>query len=302
VKSMTSSSAFWFRELQPDSHEEIAYLCEKLVYSGRSRFQRIDIIDTMLHGRMLFLDGVAQSAQHDEFIYHEMLVHPAIFSVSKARSVLIIGGAEGATLREVLRHKEVERVVMVEIDKELIAVCRRLLPSWHKGSFEDPRLQLVIQDGRQFLQDCPETFDAIIVDLSDPEEGGPALFLFTRQFYQLLRDRLNPGGCVTLQGEAVSPQGLALHARITNTLRSVFPVVRPYMYSIHSFHRPDAHILAARDPQWSLEALVERSMNASLPLLYFSPEIARAMFHLPPYLHKGYEMYNQILTDDKPTY
>ena len=287
----------WFREPAHDG-VEVDFLCEKMVYSGRSKFQQIDVVDTRGHGRMLFLDGIAQSAESDEFIYHELLAHPPLFSHPEPRSVLVIGGAEGATLREIFRHPGIERVVMVDIDEELVKVCKEHLASWHQGSYDDPRLELVIGDGRRFVETTRETFDAMVIDLSDPLEDGPAVFLFTREFYQLLREKLKPGGSISVQGEGISPLDLSLHARMVNTLRSVFPVVLPYPYSIYSFHRPDAHILASTDPQWSLDAYVRRIENSHLPLLYLSAEVAQGMFILPPYLLQAYETHKQILTDE----
>lgn len=297
MSSTQPSSYIWLRE-PVEGGLEISYQCDRVVYSGRSRFQQIDIVDTWLHGRMLFLDGVGQSSERDEFIYHEMLVHPALFSHPQPRSVLVIGGAEGATIREVLRHPGIERVVMVDIDDQLIEVCKNHLPEWHQGSYSDSRLELVTGDGRRYVEECQETFDSIIVDLSDPLEGGPAVLLFTREFYQLLRNRLAGGGAIGIQGEGISPQEVALHARMVNTLRAVFPVVHPYPYSLHSFHRPDAHILAISDPDWSADVFVQRIERASLPLRYLSPEMARGMFSLPPYLYQAYDQHNQILTDE----
>jgi spermidine synthase len=287
----------WFRE-PIGTGLEILYRCHSLVYRGQSPFQEIAIVDTEVHGRMLFLDGICQSSENDEFIYHEMLVHPALFGHPDPRRVLVIGGATGASLREIFRHPGIERVVMVDIDGELIDLCKRYLPQWHEGRFDDPRLELLIEDGRKYLETSSETFDSVILDLSDPFEGSPALLLFTREFYHLARARLTSKGTVTVQAQGISPEEVALHARITNTMKSVFPVVRPYPYTLHSFHRPDAHVLAALDPDWSSDALMERAQRTPLPLRYFSTEMARGMFNLPPYLHQVYVTFNRILTDD----
>lgn len=276
---------------------EIAYLCDERFYRGRSRYQRIDIVNSCMYGRMLFLDGVAQSAENDEFVYHEMLVHPALFSCESPASVLLIGGAEGATLREVLRHPGVRRVVMVEIDGELVEICKRHLPQWHQRSFEDPRLELIIGDGRRYVEQARETFDAIIVDLSDPLEGSPALYLFTREFYALIKKCLAPGGCAAFQGEGISPPGLGVHARMVHTLRQVFPKVLPYPYFLHSFHRPDAHILATLDPRWSPKLLASRMESMALPLRYLTPAMARGIFSLPAYLSQAYRQPIRLLTD-----
>jgi spermidine synthase len=286
-----------FREPVQRGMEEIVYLCNRVVHSGRSRYQRIDVVDTLAHGRMLFLDGIAQSAEYDEFIYHEMLVHPALFSHPRARSVLVIGGAEGATIREVLRHPHVDRVVMVDIDEELVDVCRRHLPRWHRGSFDDPRVELVFDDGRRFLTRSTDRFDCIVIDLSDPDEGSPAQLLFTREFYEAVRDRLSPRGAVSVQGEGISPGSIALHARIKNTLDRVFPRVMACPYTLPSYHRPDAQILATTDPQWSLDAMVQRIGLSNMDLQYLSASFAQGMFLLPAYVAQAYGIHNEILSD-----
>ena len=288
---------FFVRECIGGGVEEISYACERLVFGGRSRFQDILIVDTSLHGRMLMLDGVVQSCERDEFIYHEMLVHPAMFSHERPRSVLVIGGAEGATIREVLRHPSVERVVMVDIDGQLVDACREHLGAWHRGSFDDPRVTIVIRDARAFVATSDERFDCILVDLSDPDPGSPALLLFTQEFYGILKNRLCPKGCLAVQGEGISPQDCVLHARMVNTLRSVFDRVHPYTYALPSFHRPDADILVTVDPGWSLDRMVSRAREAKLPLSYLSPEIAAAAFSLPPYLRDAYKAHRERLVD-----
>lgn len=277
--------------------EEISYACDRLVFSGRSRFQDILIVDTVLHGRMLMLDGVVQSCERDEFIYHEMLVHPAMFSHERPESVLVIGGAEGATIREVLRHPSVERVVMVDIDGELVEACREHLRAWHRGSFDDPRVTTVFQDARAFISATDERFDCILVDLSDPDPGSPAILLFTREFYEMLKNRLSPKGSMALQGEGISPQDCVLHARMVNTLRSVFDRVHPYLYALPSFHRPDADILVTLDAAWSVNRMVGRARGAAFPLSFLSPETAAAAFSLPPYLMHAYRAHREVLTD-----
>ncbi len=291
--------AYWYHELS-DGNDEVAYCCERIVYQGQSRHQKIDIVDSTAHGRMLFLDGVTQSAEADEFIYHEVLVHPPLLSHPAPRSVLIIGGAEGATLREVFRHRGIRRVVMVDIDEELIRVAKTYLGHWHQGSYDDQRLELVIGDGRKFLEESSETFDAIIVDLSDPLPDSPAVYLFTQEFYRLLSRRLSPLACAGIQGESVSPQDSNLHVKMVCTLRTVFPVVQPCLYFMPSFYRPDAHILVTNNQRWSPDGVAQRLRQAQLPLRYLSPPMVKAMCTLPPYLLQSYQACQDIITDARP--
>ena len=197
---------------------------ERVHFAGRTEYQDVTIQDTACFGRSLVLDGKTQSTELDEFIYHEALVHPALISHPKPRSVFIAGGGEGATAREVLAHRSVRRVVMVDIDSEVVELCRRFLPNHHQGAFDDPRLFLLHADAFAFLEESTETFDVAVIDVPDPLEGGPAYLLYTREFYELLRSRLNPGGAMVAQS---GPTGPAFYrqcfAAVANTIASVFP-------------------------------------------------------------------------------
>src|SRR5262249_47926390 len=152
------------------------------------------------YGRMLVLDGAIQSAEDDEALYHEMLVQPAMILHPHPENVLIIGGGEGATLREVLVHSSVRSAIMVDIDQEVVALCREHLGAWHCGAFDDPRVQVVYGDGRAFVENDDRYYDVVIVDVVDMLDNGPAQALYTRQFYELLYRRLHPQGIVVVQG------------------------------------------------------------------------------------------------------
>ena len=178
---------------------------ERVHFAGRTEYQDVTIQDTACFGRSLVLDGKTQSTELDEFIYHEALVHPALISHPEPRSVFIAGGGEGATAREVLAHRSVRRVVMVDIDSEVVELCRRFLPNHHQGAFDDPRLSLLHADAFAFLEESTETFDVAVIDVPDPLEGGPACLLYTREFYGLLRSRLNPGGAMVAQSGPPGP-------------------------------------------------------------------------------------------------
>jgi spermidine synthase len=198
-------------------------------------FQALEIVDTVSYGRCLFLDEKIQSGQSDEFVYHEALVQPALVAHPTPVRVFIAGGGEGATLREVLRHNTVENVVMVDIDAEAVAACRSLLQAVHQGAFDDPRVTLVYDDARAALERDTSRFDVILVDVTDPLAGGPSYRIFTKEFYELARARLNPNGLIAVQAESGDVGTLEGHLAIVKTLGAVFPRVAGYRAHVPSF-------------------------------------------------------------------
>jgi len=294
------SDPLWFME---DGAQRVAvrYRCQSIVYSGRTRFAKVDIVDTEEYGRMLFLDGIAQSAQQDEFIYHESLVHPPMLLHPNPTSVCIIGGAEGATIREVAKYRQVHQIVMVDIDEELVDICRQYLSDWNDSAFEDPRLELNFADGRKFLEETDYTFDVIIVDLNDPTEDSPAVFLFTREFYQLIVSRLSTAGVGCFQGTDLQPTKLTLHARMFNTLSSVFRWVVAYPYMMPSFHEVHSLILASKTLDVQNIDLGERLRLQEFRLQYLSPAFLNCLFIVPAYVEEAYQKHTELITDANPT-
>jgi spermidine synthase len=279
----------------------ISHRVKEHVLSTRSKFQKIDILDSYEYGRMLFLDNMMQSAEIDEFIYHEMLVHPALFTHGPVRSVCIVGGAEGATLREVLKHGP-DRVVMIDIDEELVGLCKRHLAIWSQGAYEDPRVELTFGDGRRFLEQTGETFDAIFVDISDPLEGRPSTPLFTGEFYDTVSRRLSSKGCVVVQSETLHPARIEPHARIYNTLRTIFPFVRPYGYMSHSFHEIYSFTLASKSQDAAAIDIASQRKERDFGLKYYSEELHRGMFQLPCYIREAYRRFTDPITDQDVVY
>lgn len=208
---------------------------KNILYSGRTRFQSVEIMDTASYGISLLLDGKIQSSQMDEFIYHEALVQPALVMHPKPLSVFIAGGGEGATLREALRHKSVQKALMIDIDAEVVDICRRFLKQWHQGAFEDRRTSLVSTDARAFLADSKDKFDVIIMDITDPLEGGPSYKLFTEEFYQIAKSRLNHQGIIVVQSGPGYWGNLDCLSAVANTMKSAFGSVYLYTASVPSF-------------------------------------------------------------------
>jgi len=161
------------------------YVVDEIIYTGKSQYQEVDIVELVPFGRSLIIDEMMQSSEKDEFSYHESLVHPALTIHPNPRHVMVAGGGEGATVREILRHKSVEKVTMVDIDTLVIEASKSHLPNHHRGCFDNPRLELVIEDARAWLERYEGKFDVIIMDLADPVEEGPAFGLYTVEFFAM---------------------------------------------------------------------------------------------------------------------
>lgn len=228
-----------------DPFDTYQYRVSNLVVAKHTGLQSLIIADTYNYGRALFLDGAIQSAEDDEGLYHEMLVQPAMLFHEHPRDVLIIGGGEGACLREVLAHHTVRSVTMVDIDREAVELCREHLASWHCGAFEDDRVRLHHADGRRFLEECDDFFDVVVIDVVDMLDDGPASALYTRQFYELVRRRLRPGGILTVQALEFSHLDHQAHAALARTLRLVFTQVHTYSVPIPSFLSAWGFLLAS---------------------------------------------------------
>ena len=218
-----------------DPYDSYIYGISRVVYSGTTRYQNVLIADTPNWGRLLVLDGAIQSAEDDETLYHEMLVQPVMLRHPNPQNILILGGGEGATLREVLVHASVKNATMVDLDREVVNLCRHHLINWHRGAFEDKRAKLIFQDGRTFIENGKQQYDIVIVDIVDMLDNGPAQRLYTKQFYQQLKHRLKPGALVAIQGLEFSFLDDKPHAALFRTLKSVFSEVHSYRVDIPSF-------------------------------------------------------------------
>lgn len=218
-----------------DAFDRYTYRLREVLATARTAFQHVVIAETYNYGRALFLDGNLQSASHDEALYHELLVQPAMLAHPEPRDVLVLGGGEGAALREVVAHGSVQSVTMVDIDRELVELCREHLTTWHRGAFADPRVRMVFGDGRTFVTTDDGRYDVIVVDLVDTIDRGPAEGLYTRQFYEAVRARLRPGGIVALQGLEFSFVDDHEHVALLRTLRTAFAEVHSYHAHIPSF-------------------------------------------------------------------
>lgn len=292
----------WFVD-QESPGDLIAVKKEEVILRGRTAFQEYEIFVSTLWGKALILDGRLQSAELDEFVYHEALVHPAMIAHPEPRRVLVMGGGEGATLREVLRHNTVTEAVMVDIDQELVDLCRQYLPTFHAGSFDDPRTTLIFADGRGWLLEQPDaSFDIILWDLPEPQEGGPAALLFTREMFEAVRQKLTPQGIMAVQSGSGNVYG-RLMADLNATLRAVFPRVVAYTAFVTSYmDLYGFHAAGGESFQWPAAAEIEARLKARglNGLRWYAPEFAAVLPFLPRYLEDRLAHQGRVLTDAEP--
>lgn len=287
----------WF---SPD--EYAAHRIEARLVEERTPFQSIELVRVAGYGRCLLLNGELQSAEVDEFIYHEALVHPALVAIEAPKRVLILGGGEGATLREVLRHRCVEQVTMVEIDARMVDVAREHLEPFHQGAFDDPRLDLVIGDGRDFVDAPGDAYDAILVDVNNPLEAGPSCRLFTREFYAALERRLAPGGAIIAQAGAATPLGLRCPATVLATVRTALAGARPFVVHVPSFKCEWTFVFGMRDPSEVADVDVDNRLAARgvTDLRFYDGPTHARIFALPRHLRRGLDGPHAISTDADP--
>ncbi len=276
---------------------------ERLIYEGKTKYQTAKFIYNGLLGKALFLDNKIQSAQVDEFIFHESLVHPALLSHPAPENVLIMGGGEGATLREVLKHSQVKKAVMVDIDRELVELCKKFLPEWSSGAFSDKKTRFFSMDARHFIEKTRDKYHVIISDLTEPIDEGPSVFLFTREFFAMIFEKLEEDGIFVIQAGSADTFYHEFFSSCVKTLESIFPLVKPYWTFIFSFGMPWGFVLASKkyDPLKIDEREVRQRLNERRvkKLRFYHPGIHRSYFSLPLYLLKGLKK-GRILTDEKP--
>jgi len=299
---MKRSPSHWFLEyLSPDLIQQLGI--KDIIYSGETKYQRVEIIDTFSFGRCLILDGKIQSSEGDEFIYHEALVHPPMLLHPYPQTVFIAGGGEGATLREVLSHNTVKKVVMVDRDEEVVKLCQQFLPSWHEHAYQDSRVKLLFGDAREYMEQTQNKFDIIIMDITDPVEGGPSYLLYTQEFYGLAKGRLMPQGIISVQAGPSRLPVLQTFLSIIYTLKEIFPFVIPYQTEVPSFGGNWGFVLASQSPLPSLtpEEVDQRlSLRLDRPLRFYDGITHQNLFSPPKYLRQELEKGGKVIRDKEP--
>lgn len=258
---------------------------DKLLHEVRTEHQHLVIFENPRMGRVMALDGVIQTTEADEFIYHEMLAHVPILAHGLARRVLIIGGGDGGILREVARHRDIESITLVEVDGAVVEICREFLPNHSAGTFDDPRLKLVIDDGMHFLAETEERFDVIICDATDPV--GPGEALFSENFYQACRRCLNEGGILVAQNGTPFLQ-LGEVQTTAKRMQGLFADWHFYQAAVPTYIGGAMTFAwgasSAESRKLPLETLMQRYSGSGIVTRYYNPHLHIAAFALPQYV------------------
>ncbi len=302
---MPSLTWKWFIEHTHPTQAHM-YGVEKYIYSGQTRFQSIEIVETEFFGRCLIIDGKIQSAQFDEYIYHEALIHPAMVMHSLPKEIMVVGGGEGAVLREILKHPSVERLLMVDIDREVVEVCKQYLPEWSQGAFDDPKVETCYMDARKYLEQNDDQWDIIFFDLTEPLDDSPSYLLFTKEFYQLVAQRIKEGGSIALQAGNLNPRLLECHSAIYNTLKPFFKNVNSYGVFIPSYDSKWGFIYASQEtdalsftPSAVDECLKKRNINN---LRFYDGLTHLHIFTLTKDIRTLRSAKKRIIEDDNPLF
>ncbi|MBS3904690.1 MAG: polyamine aminopropyltransferase [Simkania sp.] len=282
--SSSSDGKEWYTETLYD-HWRQTFCIEEKIYEETTEQQHLIIFKNSIYGKVLALDGIIQVTEKDEFVYHEMMTHIPLLTHGQAKNILIIGGGDGGILREVLKHKTVEKVTLVEIDASVIHFSKMHLPNISQGAFDNPRALVLVQDGCAFVKNTPETFDVIICDSSDPT--GPSAVLFTSEFYGDCHKALNPGGIfVNQNGVPFMQKEELIHTLAARKLHFkdaafYLGVLPTYVGGFMAFG------WASDNKEYqsvSVDELEERLHHIEGELKYYTPAIHKASFALPKFI------------------
>lgn len=275
----------WVDEKTGD-YLNIQYKAKEKLFSKQSEFQKVEVYDCEFYGKMLFNEDLVMVSEKDEFVYHDMITHVPMFTHPDPKNVLVIGGGDGGTAREVLRHSSVEHCTMVEIDGVVVDACKEFIPQTSKD-LSHPKLTLLIDDGVKFVREAKESgsrFDVIIVDSSEPI--GPSTPLFGLEFYQDIYSILNEDGIVVSQGE--SPYyHQEMQVKLMSILSETFPKTNIYNYANLTYPGGFWSFTYASKSLCPLNDFKsDRLNNSNLDFEYYNEEIHRASFAIPNFQKK----------------
>lgn len=270
----------WFTEtIHYNNGWAQTFRIDEMLFEEKTDFQHLMIFRNEMFGTVMVLDGIVQTTERDEYIYHEMIVHTPMLHHGNAKKVLIIGGGDGGSLREVLRHKGVEKAVLVDIDNSVIELSKKYFPHHSEGAFQDPRAEIIIADGCQYVKNTQEKFDVIICDTTDPIGCGEALF--TEEFFTDCSKLLTQNGIFTNQNEVCMGRSTLIESDAK--LKKAFKEVKAFFAPIPTYIGGFMSFGWATNKQSdiSLNELKKRAQTIQPQLKYYTPDIHKASFALP---------------------
>ncbi|QIB27749.1 polyamine aminopropyltransferase [Caloranaerobacter azorensis] len=277
----------WFTEEHTD-YAKFSFKVKKHLYSEKSPFQQVDFIDTYEFGKVLLLDGLVMVTEKDEFIYHDMITHVAMATNPEIKRVLVIGGGDGGTVRELTRYNTIEKIDMVEIDELVVKASREFLPLT-SSKLDDERVTLYFEDGIKFVEDKENEYDLMIVDSTDPI--GPGEGLFTTEFYKNCYKALSDKGILVNQNESpYYERDAKAMLRATGKLKKIFPIVEVYQFHMPTY--PSGHWLfgfASKSLHPIKDFKPEEWKKFNLKTKYYNTEIHVGAFALPTYVKEMIE-------------
>ncbi|WP_418790057.1 polyamine aminopropyltransferase [Phosphitispora sp. TUW77] len=275
---------FWLNEKHTDGYS-VKWKLNEILYTEQSDFQHLAVVNTFDFGKALVLDGIVQTTEKDEYIYHEMIVHPAMMAHPNPQKILVIGGGDGGTVREVTRYQSVAEVDLVEIDEKVVNICRKYLPSI-SSALGDKRVKIIIEDGLKFVKGKENYYDLVIVDSSDPI--GPAIGLFGEEFYTDIYNSLKEGGILVAQSE--SPVfNRDLLAGVHKNINGIFPITRTYLTAIATYIGGFWTFTCGSKKYDPLDVTPDMDMLKEMNLKYYNEDIHQACFALPNFVRQIFE-------------
>ncbi len=267
----------WFTEKQTQSFGITAKI-KRTLHTERTPYQKLDMLETEEFGNMLLLDGMVMTTERDEFVYHEMVAHPALNTHPNPEEVLVVGGGDGGVVREILKHDKVKHVTLVDIDGKVIEYSKQYLPSI-AGKLEDPRVTVLVDDGFMYIAKAKQQFDVIMVDSTEPV--GPAVHLFEKGFYQGIYEALKPEGIFVAQTD--NPWFKAdLIRKVQQDVREIFPITRLYVANIPTY--PSGLWTFTMGSKTYDPLQVQKDEIPAIETKYYTPELHFAAFALPKFV------------------
>ncbi|MEI4260125.1 MAG: polyamine aminopropyltransferase [Candidatus Dasytiphilus stammeri] len=276
-------NSIWYEKIHPNFGQY--FFIENILHHEQTMFQEIIIFQNNFFGRIMSLDGILQTTEVDEFIYHEMISHVPLVAYGHPKKVLIIGGGDGASLREVTKYKSIEKIIMVEIDEKVVTACCQYLPNHSRDAFSDQRVSLQISDGVNFVNSCRDKFDIIIVDCPDPI--GPGVRLFSPEFYRGCYNCLHERGIFVAQNGVFFLQSEYVSNSYSNLIK-YFKDVKFFQASVPSYYGGMMIFAwATKNSVWGnldLKVLKDNYISANLSCRYYNPAIHISSFAMPQYV------------------